>query len=272
MNVWKKSLVAASLLVGATVLLSACSSDDSSSSSSKGVTVESIKKRGTLKVGVKEDVPNFGYQNPETNKHEGFEIDLAKLVAKKITGSEKNITYTGVTAKTRGPLLDNGEVDMDIATFTITAERKQTYNFTTPYYTDHVGFLVRKADNISSMKELDGKTIGVAQSATTKQSLMAEAKKAGISFKYQEFGSYPELKTALTSKRIDAFSVDKSILSGYVDKNTKILKDGFAPQEYGIATAKKNSALNQELNKYIKAWKADGTLSKLEKKWGLKQE
>ena len=60
---------------------------------------------------------------------------------------------------------------MVIATFTITDERKKTYNFTTPYYTDEIGFLVRKEDNFSSMKDLDGKTIGVAQSATTKENL-----------------------------------------------------------------------------------------------------
>ncbi len=70
--------------------------------------------------------------NPDTNKNEGMEPDIARLIAKEITGSEENVEFVGVTAKTRGPLLDNGELDMVIATFTITDERKKTYNFTTP--------------------------------------------------------------------------------------------------------------------------------------------
>lgn len=262
-------------------VLTACGSDstskDTSSSNSNNSTtsgdlpasVQKIKDNGVLKVGVKEDVPNFGYMNPDTNKNEGMEIDVAKLIAKDIFGDESKVQYTGVTAKTRGPLLDNGEVDMIIATFTITDERKETYNFTVPYYKDEIGFLVRKDDKFTDMKSLDGKTIGVAQSATTKQSLEEEAKKLGISFKFLEFASYPELKTALTSKRIDAFSVDKSILTGYVDKNTEILKDGFSPQEYGIATKKSNADLNDYLDGLIDSWEADGTLEKINKQWGL---
>ena len=73
------------------------------------------------------------------------------------------------------------------------------------------------------MKDLDGKTIGVAQSATTKENLEKSARGRNQIY-LSKLGSYPELKTALTSKRIDAFSVDKSILSGYVDGKTEIFK------------------------------------------------
>ena len=105
---------------------------------------KAIKDRDVLKVGVKVDVPKFGYKNAETGKIEGFEIDLAKQVAKKILGDENKVEFQGVTAKTRGPLLDNGEVDMDVATFTITEERKKSYNFSDPYLKDGVGLLVKK--------------------------------------------------------------------------------------------------------------------------------
>lgn len=237
-----KWLAGLSLLVLAGIIVGCGSgnndSTSKSASSNKTVTVEQLKKAGKIKVGVKEDIPNFGYMNPDTNKNEGMEPDIARLIAKEITGSEENVEFVGVTAKTRGPLLDNGELDMVIATFTITDERKKTYNFTTPYYTDEIGFLVRKEE--------------------------------GIKFTYQELGSYPELKTALTSKRIDAFSVDKSILSGYVDGKTEILKDGFSPQEYGITTKKANTELNDYLNGLIEKWEKDGTLEKIYQDWGLK--
>ena len=158
---------------------------------------------------------------------------------------------------------------MVIATFTITDERKKTYNFTTPYYTDEIGFLVRKEDNFSSMKDLDGKTIGVAQSATTKENLEKSARGRNQIY-LSRIRFLSRIKTALTSKRIDAFSVDKSILSGYVDGKTEILKDGFSPQEYGITTKKANTELNDYLNGLIEKWEKDGTLEKIYQDWGLK--
>ena len=86
--------------------------------------IDAIKARGVLKVGVKVDVPKFGYKDAATGAVDGFEIDLARILATKILGDAKKIDVQGVTAKTRGPLLDNGEIDLVIATFTITEERR----------------------------------------------------------------------------------------------------------------------------------------------------
>jgi len=125
--------------------------------------VKAIKDKGVLKVGTKVDVPKFGYKDPTTGKVEGFEIDLARAISKKIIGTEK-IEASAVTAKTRGPLLDSGDVDLVIATFTVNEERKKSYNFSDPYFTDGVRLLVKKSANIKSLKDLDGKKIGVAAS------------------------------------------------------------------------------------------------------------
>lgn len=276
MTLRKKLIGLAVLAATAALALSACGASSDSGTETSGdsansgtTTVASIKKRGKLRVGVKLDVPGFGYEDPDTGQMEGMEVDLARTLAKEITGSEKNVEFVGVSAKTRGPLLDNGEIDMVIATFTITDERKKSYHFTTPYFTDQVGFLVRKEDGFTDLKSLAGKTIGVAQSATTKQSITAEGAKDNLTFKYAEFGPYPMLKLALSSKRIDAFSVDKSILLGYVDENTEILDIGFAPQEYGIATSLTNTDLAQYLDDAITRYQDDGTMAAILKKWKI---
>lgn len=271
MKTINKSFFSFALFVLAGIAIAGCSSQNNTSndSSNSEITVQSLKKAGKIKVGIKEDVPNFGYMNPDTNQNEGMEPDIARLIAKEITGSESNVEFVGVTAKTRGPLLDNGEIDMVIATFTINEERKKTYNFTTPYYKDEIGFLVRKEDGFSDISSLDGKTIGVAQSATTKLAVDEKAKDLGITFDYKELGSYPELKIALISKRIDGFAVDKSILTGYVDEQTEILNDGFSPQEYGITTKKSNTELNNYLDNLVVKWEKDGTLEEIYKKWNL---
>jgi len=232
--------------------------------------IKAIQDRAVLKVGVKVDVPKFGYRDPKTDVVDGFEIDLARGLAQKILGDASKIDVQAVTAKTRGPLLDNGELDMVIATFTITEERKKSYNFSEPYFTDGVGLLVKTAKGYKSLKDLAGKRIGVAQSATTKAAIQDIADKTGIKVEFAEFNTYPEIKAALDSGRIDCFSVDTAILYGYLDKTTTILPDRFAPQNYGIASKMGNSALAKVVQDYIAEIKASGQLDRLLTKWALK--
>lgn len=220
-----------------------------------------------LVVGVKQDVPNFGYKDPKTGTYSGIETDLAKMVADEL---KVKIRYVPVTAQTRGPLLDNEQVDMDIATFTITDERKKLYNFTSPYYTDASGFLVNKSAKIKKIENLNGKTIGVAQGSITQRLITELGKKKGLKFKFIELGSYPELITSLHAHRIDAFSVDRSILSGYTSKRTALLDDSFKPSDYGIVTKKSNTELNDYLDNLVTKWSKDGSLQKLYDRYKLK--
>ncbi len=231
--------------------------------------VQAIKDAGVLRVGTKEDVPGFGLRNTATGEIEGLEVDIAKLIAKEIIGDENAIECTPVTAKTRGPLLDNGDVDMILATFTITEERKLTYNFSTPYYTDAVGLLVKTDSGFGSLADMDGKIIGVAQSATSKDAVGAEAEALGVNVSFDEYATYPEIKAALDSGRVDAFSVDKSILRGYLDDSTMLLDDAFNPQDYGVATKLDNTDLAAYVDELIQGWLADGTIQGLIDKWEL---
>jgi putative glutamine transport system substrate-binding protein len=232
--------------------------------------IKAIKDRGVLKVGVKVDVPKFGYRDPKTEKIDGFEVDLARSIAKVILGDAKKINLQGVTAKTRGPLLDNGEIDLVIATFTITEERKLSYNFSDPYFVDGIGLMVKKKAKFKSLKDLNGKQIGVAQSSTTKTAIQTEADKLGIKVQFSEFATYPEIKAALDSGRVDCFSVDTAILFGYMDKTTILLPDRFSPQSYGIASKKGNDALAALVSDVINDMKKSGKLDKLIKKWKIK--
>jgi len=273
----KKSLFILMTMILILALMTGCTSkpadNEDNANGSEKPSVDNLQKivdRGFIKVGTKIDVPNFGYTNPDTTETEGMEIDIVKRIAKDLLGDENAYRITGVTAATRGPLIDNGEVDFVIATFTINDERKLSYNFTQPYYTDSIGFLVKKNLGASKIADLDKKNIGVAQSATTKDALEELAKEKGVTFKYSEFNSYPELKTALISGRIDAFSVDKSILLGYVDDSSKILEEDFKPQEYGIASKLDKKDLAKYLDTFIGKIKADGTLTKIITEWKLK--
>jgi len=259
-----------SLLFAAGCGDSAATTKPAANASTESADVKAVKDRGVLKVGVKVDVPKFGFKDPATGKIDGMEIDIAKAIAKKILGDENKIEVQPVTAKTRGPLLDNGEVDYVIATFTITEERKQSYNFSEPYFKDGVALLVKKDTGVTNLAGLNGKKIGVAQSATTKKTLLEESKKQNIKIDVLEFGTYPEIKTALDSGRIDAFSVDAAILAGYLDDSTVILADRYSPQLYGVASKKSSEGLAKVANDIVTGMQSSGELDKIITKWGLK--
>ena len=226
--------------------------------------VQKIVKRGKLNVGVKTDVPGFGMQDL-SGDYKGMEIDLAKKIAEAMGLKGTDVKFTAVTAKTRGQLLDSGDIDMVIATFTITEERKNTWNFSTPYYTDAISLLVKKNSGISDYKDLADKIVGVAEGATSKNMLLAAAAKAGVTLteskNTQTFPDYPSIKAALDSGQIQAFCVDGSILTGYLDANTTLVdKVRFAPQQYGIATKLTNKGLAGFVDSLVVKWLSDGTI------------
>lgn len=290
MKKWSK--LSKILTLGVTVLMAASifagcgdekKSADSGKSSNVAEDVAAIKKRGVLRVGVKNVTKGFGYQDPATGKFSGLEVDLGEALAKKLG---VDVEYTPVTAATRTALLDSGDIDMVAATFTITPERKKSWDFTTPYYTDHVGVLVEKASNIKNLADLKGKVVGVASGSTSAKALvkaMIDAKiidgegfdpktfdastwTKGISFK--QYADYPAISTALTSGEVAAFCVDKSILAIYCTDDRTFIKEQFAPQEYGLAT-KKGSGMSKITEEAVQGWLKDGTIKKLEAKYGL---
>lgn len=229
--------------------------------------VQKIVKRGTLNVGVKQDVPNFGYYSAKTNSYEGMEVDLAKKIAKEL---KVKVNYIPVTTQTREPLMDNGTIDLLIATYTINDERKASYAISNPYYYDQIGFLVQTKSGYKKLSDLNGKTIGVSQGSSAKAAVEEYASANNLNFNYVQLGSYPELAVSLYAYRIDAFAGDKSILSGYESDKTKILDEGFKTQEYGIASSKSNQELIDYTNDLLAKWQKDGSLQKLYDKYHLK--
>ncbi len=222
--------------------------------------VQAIVDRGVLNVGVKADVLHFGYFNTETGDYEGLEVAIARKIAEALGVSK--VKFTAVTAATRGQLLDAGDIDMVLATFTITEERKLTYNFSTPYYTDAVTVMVMADAGIASLKDLNGMIVGVATSSTSSKALAAAAGD-DVKMTFEEFATYPEIKLALTMGGIDAFCVDGSILSSYLDETTVLLDERFSPQMYGVTTKLANTGLAAYVDGLITAWLADGTIDAL---------
>ena len=194
-----------------------------------------------------------------------MEIDLAKKIAKEL---KVKVNFTAVTPQTREALMDNGTIDMLIATYTITDERKSTPLLLRPkgcsshvnsHYYDRSVSPFKPNLAIKNFLTLNGKTIE-CQGSSAKAAVEEYASAKNLKFDYVQLGSYPELAVSLYAYRIDAFAGDKSILSGYESDKTKILDEGFKTQEYGIASSKSNQELIDYTNDLIAKWQKDGSL------------
>lgn len=237
--------------------------------------VQAIIDRGVLRVGVKNAVVGFGYQDMLTGEYSGMEIDIASKLAEEL-GVEAE--FTTVTAATRTELLDSGDIDCVLATFTITDERKKNWDFSTPYYTDYVTVLVEDKSGIKTLADLAGKKIGVSSGSTSARSVVEAMIAAELidgkdysrdtfdpatwtdTVSFQQYDDYPTISTALSAGELDAFSVDKSILAIYKTPGRSFIDAQFAPQEYGVAT-KKGSGFSAFVEEKISAWLADGTIA-----------
>lgn len=276
----KKWVVGILTVCMSVMMLAGCGSDTetkSASNSDNPRDVQEIIDRGTLKVGVKNVTKGFGYEDPATGEYSGLEISLAKKLAESLG---VDVEFTPVTAATRTALLDSGDIDCVIATFTITDERKNSWDFTTPYYTDHVGVLVENSSGIKNLADLKDKTVGVSSGSTSAKSLVEAMIKAGVisgdgydaktfdpatwttGVKFKQYDDYPAISTALSAGDVDAFCVDKSILAIYNTDGRSYIEEEFAPQEYGIAT-KKGSGLSKVAEDFVQKSLNDGTIDTL---------
>ncbi|AZB42469.1 amino acid ABC transporter substrate-binding protein [Bacillus sp. FJAT-42376] len=245
-----------------------CGSSGSSGSEKKN-TLEAIKDRGKLVVGVKYDTNLFGYKDPASGKVEGFDIDIAKALAKKILGDEKKIELKEVTSKTRVQMLQNGDIDAIIATMTITEERKKEVNFSDVYFEAGQSLLVKKGSDIKSVEDLKGKKVLAVKGSTSVANVKEKAPEAEV----LEFENYAEAFTALKSGQGDALTTDNSILYGMAaqDSNYELTGEPFTDEPYGIAIVKGDDEFTTYVNDFLKELKDSGEYDKIKQKW-IKEE
>ena len=274
---------AASSSVAASTASSAASGSAAASSEAVSADVQAIIDRGVLKVGVKNAVKGFSFQDTLTGEYTGLEDSLAEMIAEHLG---VDVEFTTVTAATRGELLDSGDIDCVLATFTITDERRKSWDFSTPYYTDYVSVLVEASSGIKALADLKDKVVGVSSGSTSARALVqemidegvitgegfdadtfnADTWKDGISFR--QYDDYPAISTALSAGEVNGFCVDKSILAIYKTEGRSYIDAEFSPQEYGVAT-KKGSGFSAVCDELISGWLSDGTIDGLIKENGL---
>ncbi|RBQ14395.1 ABC transporter substrate-binding protein [Spongiactinospora rosea] len=221
-------------------------------------TLQRIERRGVLTVGIKFDHPLFGFKDPTNGRITGFDAELARLVAKDLTGSERNVRFIEIMPRDREKFIEQGLVDMIAATYSITPERARAVGFTDPYYYADQDILVRADDTrIRGVDDLAGKKVCTADGSTSKDRLRARAPRA----KLEVVNSYSECTHALVSGRIDAISTDDSILIGLMSlrpDSVRLVGETFGRELYGIGVRREDHAFRRYLNGLLTQYLRDG--------------
>jgi putative glutamine transport system substrate-binding protein len=215
------------------------------------------------------DLPKMSVLDTDTGQYYGYEIEVCRLLARDLLNDESKVEFVPVTNEEREAFLDDGTVDVIIATFGKTELRAENYNISSPYYTDFVGLMVRNGSGFQGLADLNGRSIGVIRGTNTLQAIDAAASAVGVRPNFYEFVRFSEIKAALDSGLLDVFASDRSVLARYHGESTVILPDRFAPREYGIATKLSNRDLAEFIEQRVQQWQREGIFDSLSEYFGL---
>ncbi|MBK5305105.1 MAG: glutamate ABC transporter substrate-binding protein [Frankiaceae bacterium] len=244
-------------------------SDDKKPTFASDTTMGKIQAKGTMTVGTKFDQPLYG-EKTLSGDVEGFDVEIARLIADELG---VKVNFVEAVSKNREPFIQNGNVDIVVATYTINDKRKKIVDFAGPYYQTGQSLMVRKDDSaINSKDDLAGKKVCSVEGSTPAERIKTEAPKALVTL----FDAYGKCATALENKQVDAVTTDEAILLGLVSKKPdayKVVGETFSEEPYGIGLKKGDQAFRDFLNDFVEKIYEDGRWKKaLEKTVGKVQD
>ena len=218
-----------------------------------------VRDAGTLRVGGVQTSMLFSLLNEKDGVTRGFDAGLSQLLTRYVLGDEAAQEITQVTSNTRESVLQNDQVDVVFATYSITDARKELISFAGPYYSTQQSILVMaENEDINGLDDLAGRNVA-AQSGSTGPSILEEyAPDASV----QEFATDEEARSALEQGRVDAYVIDTAMQMGSMARNPgryRLAGDPFGPEDpYGIGLP-----LDSDGVAFVNAWleeiEADGT-------------
>ena len=220
-----------------------------------GTTMAELAEAGTITVGTKFDQPLFGLVGP-SGVPEGFDVEIAKIIASELGISEDNIEWTETVSANREPFIENGQVDIVVATYTINDKRKEVVSFAGPYYEAGQSILVLADDDtIESEEDLVGQPVCSVTGSTP------AAKLAEIGAVPVLTDTYTNCLEPLRSGQVVAVSTDNVILAGLAAQNEgefKVVGEPFTEEPYGIGLALDDTEFRMWINDVLEAAYEDG--------------
>jgi glutamate transport system substrate-binding protein len=221
----------------------------------EGTTMAALAEAGTITIGTKFDQPLFG-QVDANGDPQGFDVEIAKIIAAKLGIPEDGITWTETVSANREPFIQNGEVDIVIATYTINDKRKEVVSFAGPYYLAGQSILVL-ADNedIKNEDDLVGQPVCSVTGSTPAANLEALGAEVVLT------DTYSNCLEPLRNGSVVAVSTDNVILAGLAAQNEgefKVVGEPFTEEPYGIGLALDDTDFRMWINDVLEEAAADG--------------
>ena len=227
-----------------------------------GSTMGKIQDRGEITIGVKFDVPPFGFKNPQRGEVEGFDVELGKIVAEELGVEPK---FVEAISDNRIPFLQQGETDLILSTMTINQERDTEIEFSEPYYIARGRILVPGDSDIKGIEDLAGKRVCTALGSTYEETLREQAPDADLKL----VDTYSECLELLQNGAIDAISTDDVILTGMIiqDDTLKMVGDELTTEPYGAGIKEGEKEFQKFVSDAFAAAEQDGRWEDLYQEW-----
>ncbi|GAA1969976.1 glutamate ABC transporter substrate-binding protein [Isoptericola halotolerans] len=262
----RRSTGLVALAAVAALTLSACGDDGETTTEPadveaadfpEGSTMAELADAGSITIGTKFDQPLFGLVGPDGTPV-GFDVEIGKLVAAELGIAEDDINWVETVSANREPFIQEGQVDIVVATYTINDERKEVIDFAGPYYEAGQSLLVRTDETeISGPDDLAGKTVCSVDGSTPAGNIEQNYPDAEL----VTFGAYTDCLDPLRNGQVDAVTTDNVILAGYVAESPddfQIVGDLFTEEPYGIGLAKGDDDFRTFINDTLEAAYEDG--------------
>lgn len=228
--------------------------------------LEYIKDKGTIIVGLDDAFPPYGYRD-ENNNLVGFDIDLATEVAKRM-GVE--IEFQPIVWDNKIMEINNKNIDCIWNGFTISEEMKQKVLFTSPYVDNKQIIVVKTGSGIATKADLAGKIVGVQAGSSAIEAIDADAATKETFKELVQIKDNVMALTELKNGTVDAVVLDQAVGMTYVSSEPEtytVLEEGFGEEKYGIGVRLGEQALADEIDKILDEMRADGTFKQIADKW-----
>jgi glutamate transport system substrate-binding protein len=214
-----------------------------------GTRMKELAESGEITIGVKFDQPGIGFKGAADDMPKGFDPEMGKILAASLGIDPEDITWKETISDNREPFLEAGEVDLVIASYSITDDRRKVVGQAGPYYVTGQQFLVKKGGtDIDTLEDVKGREVCSVTGSTSLEN--AE----GVGAKPRGFDTYSECVDQVLSGTVDAMTTDGAILLGYAAEHPdelEVVVEPFSEERYGVGYSKDSPEMCQWINDTI---------------------